>query len=74
MKLNGFVINLGLAFVLSGQTLHGQQNAADEKKIANTRAKAEQGEAYAQFTLGYYYAVGLGGAKDEVEAFVRRHF
>ncbi len=68
MKLNAFVINLGLAFVLFDQTLHGQQNVADDRQIANTRAKAEQGGADAQFTLGYYYAVGLGVAKDEVEA------
>ncbi len=47
---------------------HGQENIADDKTIADTRAKAEKGEADAQLILGYYYAGGLGVAKDEAEA------
>src|SRR5437868_1712868 len=67
-KLNGFLINLGLAFVLFGQTVHGEQSVAEDRDFANTLSKAKSGEADAQFLLGYYYAVGQGVAKNEAEA------
>ncbi|MFT4689365.1 MAG: hypothetical protein ACI9OD_001572 [Limisphaerales bacterium] len=36
--------------------------------FASTKAKAEQGEAIAQFNLGWMYEKGLGVIKDETEA------
>ena len=41
---------------------------AAEALIVDLRAKAEQGDASAQFNLGLAYEDGLGVAKDQVEA------
>ena len=56
-------IFLLLLFGATSLQLRGEQTHPDE-----TRAKAEAGDASAQFVLGARYASGLGTAKDEVEA------
>ena len=48
-------------FLLGGSAVFAQS-------IAETRAKAEQGDASAQFFLGSFYALGAGVLKDDVEA------
>jgi len=66
-------IRLGwlLLFLLGGAALQlaAQQSEADLKLLAEIRAKAEKGDAQAQFELGYAFSFGnLAVAKDEVEA------
>jgi len=68
MRLNGFVISLCVALVSASQPLHGQENVSADKQFSEWRTKAEKGDAEAQFTVGYFYAVGQGVAKDEIEA------
>jgi TPR repeat protein len=48
--------------------LPAQQSEADGKLLADVRAKAEKGDAGAQFYLGLGYGTGRGVAKDEVGA------
>ena len=48
--------------------LPAQQGAADRKFFEDTKAKAEKGDALAQFNLGVCYDNGQGVAKDKVEA------
>ena len=54
------------AVALSGCT--EKQSKTDRKPLADTRAKAENGDAQSQFNLGSWYAKGEGVAKDYVEA------
>ena len=71
MKKNfaGITFFLGLALFSIGQTLHGQQNETDAKQLADIRAKAEKGEAKAQFKLGMtLFAGDLGATSDDKEA------
>src|ERR1035441_1793733 len=68
MKTHRSLIAVAFALIAFGQILYGQQNASDQKEFAETQAKAEKGEAQAQLILGYYYAVGFGVAKNEVES------
>jgi TPR repeat protein len=44
-----------------------QQIEADRKSLAEVRAKAEKGDAVAQWNLGCRYYDGQGVAKDEAE-------
>jgi len=44
--------------------------AQDSSEIASLRAKAEKGNAIAQYNLGLAYAQGRGIAADPVEAYV----
>jgi TPR repeat protein len=49
--------------------LPAQQSEADRKLLADTRAKAEKGDAKSQWVLGNAFEIGfLGVAKDYVEA------
>ena len=41
---------------------------ADRKEFKETKAKAEKGDAKAQYSLGTYYRHGKGGTRDSVEA------
>ena len=60
---------LGCALLFVGQTLHGQQNETDTKQLADIRAKAQKGEAKAQFKLGMtLFAGDLGATPNDIEA------
>ncbi|MCX6908363.1 MAG: tetratricopeptide repeat protein [Verrucomicrobia bacterium] len=56
------------AQMLTGQALHAQQSDAAHKLLSDLRAKAEKGDAEAQYTLGACYAKGKDVPKDAVEA------
>ena len=45
MKTHKSLIAVAFALVAFGQMLYGQQNASDQKEFAETRVKAEKGEA-----------------------------
>ena len=45
-----------------------QQSEADRKLVAEFRAKAGKGDAFAQFYLGFCYDMGQGVVKDQAEA------
>src|ERR1022692_3956918 len=83
LKLTFALIGCCLFFWVSYQTLRSyfkerSQNPAIEKQnqraaaksetLAETKAKAEDGDAAAQCQLGYFYSVGQGLPKDLVEA------
>src|SRR5437016_806159 len=59
-----------LFLLLSGVAvqLPAQQSEVDRKLFDQTRAKAEKGDAVAQYNLGDYYHDGVGVTKDETEA------
>ncbi|MDD3295727.1 MAG: tetratricopeptide repeat protein [Candidatus Omnitrophica bacterium] len=70
MKFNRFWLGLVLVLTLSGQTLYAQQSDTDAKKLAEIRAKAEKGDAKAQWELGKAFSNGeFGLEKDQQEAF-----
>ncbi len=55
--------------MLTGQTLYAQQNEEVSRRLADLRAKAENGDAQSQRELGEVFFRGnLGVTKDEVEA------
>ena len=53
-----------LVALAPGGLVHGQTAA----EVAELRARAEQGDAYAQFDLGFLYADGRGVPQDAAEA------
>ena len=59
-----------LVFLLGNAVfqLPAQQSEADRKLLADIRAKADKGDAVAQFYLGFCYYKGQRVAKDEAEA------
>jgi TPR repeat protein len=57
-----------LVLVVVAIRLPAQQSEADRKQFEATKAKAEKGDAIAQFNIGYAYFNGSGVAKDEAEA------
>ena len=59
-----------LVFLLGSAAIQmpAQQSEADRKLLAETRAKAENGDAEAQNRLGIFYFSGQGVAKDMVQA------
>ena len=68
MKANRFIWTLLLLLTVAVQ-LPAQQSEADQKLLADIRAKAEKGDAQSQDELGAAFDEGsLGVAKDEVEA------
>jgi hypothetical protein len=71
MKLNKLILGLILALpLLVSQTGFAQQSDADGKKLAEIRAKAEKGDAKAQWELGKAFSNGeFGLEKDQQEAF-----
>lgn len=67
--LTRWLSGYGLALLLTGLSLHGQQNEADSKLLAGFRSEAERGDALSQSVLGDVFHFGkLGVAKDEAEA------
>ena len=42
--------------------------AAQQETVAEVRAMAEQGDAFAQYNVGFMYANGLGVPQDDAEA------
>ena len=68
-NLNRLLFGVGLGLVLAGQALHARQSEADRQAMAQLRAKAEAGDAQAQFELGKTFRLGnLGVATNCVEA------
>ena len=51
-----------------GQPLQAQQITIDAKQLAGSRAKAENGDAKAQYQLGVCYFIGAGVERNNVEA------
>jgi hypothetical protein len=68
MKTNRLVFALLLVSATALFPLAAQQNKTDQKPIEAIKAKAEAGDAEAQFQLGRRYDHGEGVAKDFVEA------
>ena len=68
MKTNRLVFALLLVSATALFPLAAQQNKTDQKPIEAIKAKAEAGDAEAQFQLGRAYAHGEGVAKDLAEA------
>ena len=69
MKANRFLFTV--LFLLSAAVfrLPAQQNEADRKMLAEIRARADKGDAKAQYELGRAFFSGtLGVAKDKAEA------
>src|SRR5437773_3728986 len=67
MKANRLMFTLLLLSVAVFQ-LAGQQTEPDRKQVEEVKAKAETGDAKAEYDLGLCYANGNNVAKDEVEA------
>ena len=65
--MKAFLTLLGLC-LLNGLLLAAEPTAAELKAFLGTKAKADQGDATAQYNLGLMYANGTGVAKDEAEA------
>ena len=73
--MKAFLTLLGLC-LLNGLLLAAEPTAAELKAFLGTKAKADQGDATAQYNLGVMYGKGSGRgvangrrvAKDEVEA------
>lgn len=70
MKFKRVLFGLGLTLMLSMQTLHAQQSDLDTKELAELRAKAEKGDADAQYRLSGCYIAGKGVMKSYAEAMV----
>jgi uncharacterized protein len=69
MKAHRLVFTVLLLLSVAVSQLLAQQNEADRKLLADIRAKAEQGNAEAQYVLGTAFTFGnLGVAKNQVEA------
>ena len=47
---------------------HAAQNKSSAQELAELRARADAGEASAQFELGWMYANGQGVPQDDAEA------
>jgi len=56
------------ALSLSFQAFSAEPKEADQKAFRETKVKAEQGDAPAQYELGLMYFYGQGVAKNEAEA------
>ncbi|KAB2653537.1 MAG: sel1 repeat family protein, partial [Verrucomicrobia bacterium] len=67
-NLQEWLYGFALALILTTQPLHAQKLIKDSKELTELRAKAESGDAVAQFNLGSSYANGEGVVKDDVEA------
>ena len=68
--MKSFLITLWLS--VAGMLLQGlaaEPTPAERKEFVETKAKAEQGNAFAQYNLGLMYEYGSGVVKDEVEAY-----
>ena len=67
-NLQEWLYGFALALILITQPLQAQKPIEDSKELRELRAKAESGDARAQFNLGSSYANGEGVVKDDVEA------
>ena len=67
-NLQEWLYGFALALILTTQPLQAQKLIKDSKELTELRAKAESGDAHAQYNLGLCYANGTGVPKDEVEA------
>ncbi len=67
-NLQEWLYGFALALILTTQPLHAQKPIKDSKELTELRAKAESGDAFAQYNLGICYANGEGVPKDVVEA------
>jgi TPR repeat protein len=67
MKLK-WVACVLLMLIAVAMRLPAQQGDADRKLFEDTKAKAEKGDAEAQFTVGWDYETGMGVERDKVEA------
>ena len=65
-RLSGLL--LFLIFIATVFRLSAQPGEADAKRFEDTKAKAEKGDAIAQWSLGTAYHKGDGVAKDDAEA------
>ena len=73
---NSISVQAGGRYELEGERMtslvlpgaHAQPGEQARNTFADTRAKAEKGDAQAQQNLGFWYKTGQGVAKDEVEA------
>ncbi len=67
MKFLLGAVSLAAAFWMHGASA-AEPAKSEPKEIAELRAKAEKGDADAQFNLGFTYAQGAGVTKDDAEA------
>lgn len=68
MKSKAWKAVFFLVLVVVGQPLHAQQSEIDAKKVAEIRARAENGDGQAQYVLAWCYENGEGLAKDDAES------
>ena len=68
IRFNRLPSLLATLCILGGGVAHAQPKNATPQEIAELRAKANQGEAKAQFQLGTRYATGDGVQQDFAEA------
>ena len=68
MKMKLCVAGFLLLVLCADIHLHAQQPEADRKQFEETKAKAEIGDAEAQFIIGWDYWTGTGVDRDLVEA------
>ena len=69
MKASRLIFTLLLVSSIAVVQLAGQQTKADQKRLAEVKAKAQAGDADFQAELGLRYDKGEGVAKDWVEAY-----
>jgi hypothetical protein len=62
------IMRRGLAIIAAGSVLTGLGHAQEMTNFQRTRRLAEQGEASAQYKLGFWYANGYGVPENDAEA------
>ena len=67
-NLQEWLYRFALALIPTTQPLQAQKPIEDSKELTELRAKAESGDASAQFNLGHSYYMGEGVTKNYVEA------
>src|SRR5947199_354183 len=68
MKASRLIFTLLLASSVAVVQLAAQQTKADQKRLAEVKAKAQAGDADSQVELGLRYDKGEGVAQDHAEA------
>ena len=68
MKASRLICTLLLASSVAVVQLAAQQTKADQKRLAEVKAKAQAGDADSQVELGLRYDKGAGVVKDHAEA------
>ena len=69
-NLQEWLYGFALALILTTQPLQAQKLIKDSKELTELRAKAESGDASAQFNLGNSYRKGEGVTKDDVQGYM----